>query len=65
VPRSGLDELLAEIRQFKVLVPPLQKEFAKRVTEIRELEAEQAKSREKLDLLFQSMLHRAFTGELC
>ncbi len=57
---------LAEIRKFKVLVPPLplQKEFAKRVTEIRELETGQATSRERLDALFQSMLHRAFRGEL-
>ena len=57
---------LAEIRKFKVLVPPLplQDEFAKRVREIRELESKQAGSRERLDALFQSMLHRAFRGEL-
>jgi type I restriction enzyme S subunit len=47
-------------------VPPLalQKEFAKRATEVRELEAGQAASRQRLDDLFQSMLHRAFSGEL-
>ena len=47
-------------------VPPLslQKEFAQRVAEIRKLEVEQAASRAKLDSLFQSMLHRAFNGEL-
>jgi type I restriction enzyme S subunit len=47
-------------------VPPplLQKEFAKRVTEIGGLEAEQAASRRRLDALFQSMLHRAFAGQL-
>src|SRR5207302_9009042 len=43
---------------------PLQKEFAERATEIRELEAEQAASRRGLDGLFQSMLHRAFNVEL-
>ena len=43
---------------------PLQKEFARRVTEIRELEASQAASRTRLDALFQSMLHRAFNGDL-
>jgi type I restriction enzyme S subunit len=43
---------------------PLQKEFAQRVTEIRELEAGQATSRIRLHALFQSMLHRAFNGEL-
>jgi len=43
---------------------PLQKEFAERVTEIRELEAGQAASRLRLEALFQSLLHRAFNGEL-
>jgi len=43
---------------------PLQKEFARRVTEIRKLEASQTASRQRLDALFQSMLHRAFNGEL-
>jgi type I restriction enzyme S subunit len=43
---------------------PLQKEFAARVTEIRGLETSQAASRQRLDALFQSMLHRAFQGEL-
>jgi type I restriction enzyme S subunit len=54
------------VEQFCVLVPPLplQKNFAKRATEIRELQAQQAGSRERLDALFQSMLHRAFRGEL-
>jgi type I restriction enzyme S subunit len=51
----------------RIYVPPLplQKEFAKRVTEIRELEAEQASSGCRLEDLFQSLLHRAFRGELC
>jgi len=43
---------------------PLQKAFAARVTEIREMEAGQAASRQRLDALLQSMLHRAFNGEL-
>ena len=48
------------------LLPPLslQKEFANRVTEVRGLEAEQAGARGRLDDLFQSLLHRAFIGEL-
>lgn len=47
-------------------VPPLalQTEFARRVTEIRELESKQAASRRRLEDLFQSLLHRAFQGEL-
>lgn len=47
-------------------VPPLtlQKEFAARVSEIRAMQTEQAASRRRLENLFQSMLHRAFKGEL-
>jgi len=54
------------LSELPIPVPPLplQKEFTTRVTEIRELEAQQAASRERLDALFQSMLHRAFRGEL-
>ena len=43
---------------------PLQKEFASRVSEIRAVQAEQSVSRRRLDDLFQSLLHRAFQGEL-
>ena len=32
--------------------------------EIRDLEAAQSASRQRLEALFQSMLHRAFNGEL-
>ena len=54
------------IRSFRVPVPPLplQKEFAQRVGEIREMDAAQAASRRRLEALFQSLLHRAFNGEL-
>lgn len=38
--------------------------FAARVTDIRTMENEQAASRYRLDDLFQSLLHRAFKGEL-
>jgi type I restriction enzyme S subunit len=54
---------LAHIK-FALPPLPLQKKFTQRVTEIRELEASQATSRTRLDALFQSMLHRAFNGEL-
>ena len=54
------------LKRLSVPLPPLplQMEFAKRVTEIRELEAGQATSRTRLDALFQSMLHRAFNEDL-
>jgi type I restriction enzyme S subunit len=52
------------VKQFALIVPPLplQKDFADRVTEIRELEGQQSASRRRLDWLFQSMLHNAFAG---
>lgn len=54
------------LKRLDVPLPPLplQKEFAARVSEIRAMQAEQAASRRRLDDLFQSMLHRAFNGEL-
>ena len=54
------------IEEVRLPVPelPLQKVFAERVAEIRELEAAQAASRSRLEDLIQSMLHRAFTGDL-
>jgi type I restriction enzyme, S subunit len=56
----------SHLKQVRLPLPPLplQKEFAQQVTEIRELEDGQAASRRGLDSLFQSMLHRAFNGEL-
>lgn len=64
---SGLSTITTGIvKNCEIPVPPLplQMEFAKRVTEIRELEAAQSASRQRLEALFQSMLHRAFSGEL-
>ena len=57
---------IGEARKLEIGVPPLslQKEFAVRVSEIRALQAEQSASRRCLDGLFQSLLHRAFQGEL-
>ncbi len=54
------------LSELTIPVPPLplQKEFAARVSDIRAMQAEQAASRHRLDDLFQSMLHRAFNGEL-
>ena len=50
------------LKTLRIYVPPLplQKEFAQRVTEIREMEAAQAASRRRLEDLFQSLLHRVF-----
>ena len=43
---------------------PLQKGFPRSVTEIRALESAQSASRRRLDGPFQSLLHRAFGGDL-
>ncbi len=43
---------------------PLQQEFAKLVEDIEAEKTRQAESRKKLDELFQSLMQRAFTGEL-
>jgi type I restriction enzyme S subunit len=57
---------MTQLRALPVPLPPLplQKEFAARVSEIRALQVEQAASSHRLDDLFQSLLHRAFKGEL-
>lgn len=51
--------------QTEIPVPPLtlQTDFAQRVKEIREIEADQATTRTRLDALFQSLLHNSFNGE--
>jgi type I restriction enzyme, S subunit len=68
---SGTGGSMKNISQPKVMslevpVPPLplQKEFAERVKEIRELESTQTRSRARLDALFASLLDKAFKGEL-
>ena len=55
-----------KVMSVEVPLPPLplQKKFAARVSEIRAMQAEQAASRRRLEHLFQSLLHRAFQGEL-
>ena len=55
-----------QVRALEIPLAPLslQQEFAQRVSTIRGLEAEQTISRQRLDDLFQSMLHRAFNGKL-
>jgi type I restriction enzyme, S subunit len=57
---------LAQIKKTQFPLPPIQrqKEFVQRVAEIRELEAKQAMSRNRLNSLFQSVLHLAFNSGL-
>jgi len=55
-----------QLASLNFLLPPLslQREFAVRVGEIREMRTQQVASSKHLDDLFRSMLHRAFNGEL-
>ena len=61
---EGWNSTIIKGLQLRVPSLELQRKFAARVVEVRALEAQQAASRRRLDELFQSMLHRAFTGEL-
>ena len=63
----GVPDLhLKEIRSFIIPLPPLnlQQKFAERVKEAREIQSAQGRSTERVEALYQSMLDRAFKGEL-
>ncbi|NNM84435.1 MAG: restriction endonuclease subunit S [Phycisphaerales bacterium] len=62
LPRVSPGALLG----IKIPIPPveLQGEFAEIASEIRQLEAIQTNSRARLEAIFQSVLHRAFNGEI-
>jgi type I restriction enzyme S subunit len=57
---------LGFIRGLEIFLPPfsLQQEFAKLVEDIEAEKARQAESRKNLDELFNSLMQRAFSGEL-
>lgn len=56
----------AILKAVEIPLPPfsLQQAFAQRVTKIRDLKVSQAFSLQRIDALFHSLLHLAFTGEL-
>jgi len=58
--------ILRSLKSVKIPLPPLplQQEFAKLVEDIEAEKARQAESKKKLDELFNSLMQRAFTGEL-
>jgi type I restriction enzyme S subunit len=68
--KSGTTSVVAiywkALKTIPILVPPidLQRAFAAQIEEIHALETAQTASRWRLDDLFQSLLHRAFQGEL-
>jgi type I restriction enzyme S subunit len=59
ITKSGLECIPVVLQSAE-----LQREFAQRATEIRSMQDKQVASRQCLDDLFQSLLHRAFKGEL-
>jgi type I restriction enzyme S subunit len=56
----------SSVEKFEIPIPhlPLQQEFATLVEDIEAEKARQAESRKKLDELFNSLMQRAFSGEL-
>ena len=62
----GYSRHMKEVKRQVFMCPPLslQREFAERVGEVRELERRQAESRRRLDALFAALLDRAFNGSL-
>jgi type I restriction enzyme S subunit len=58
--------ILKSLKTAKIPLPPLplQQEFAKLVEDIETEKTRQAESKKKLDELFNSLMQRAFTGEL-
>lgn len=66
-PQSAQKNInLGILRELPVPLPPLalQREFAARVEEARGVQSAQARSTERVEALYQSMLSRAFKGEL-
>lgn len=57
---------IVKLKQMPIPLPPLplQQEFASLVEDIEAEKARQAEGRKKLDELFNSLMQRAFTGEL-
>jgi len=57
---------MTQLRGLPVPMPSLalQQVYAKRVREARDLQAAQAKSAQRIEALYQSILSRAFVGEL-
>jgi type I restriction enzyme S subunit len=67
VKGAGVPDLhLVEIRSFKVPLPPIdiQKAFVSQTRKIHELQVRQQRAVESNNLLFNSLVQRAFRGEL-
>jgi len=63
----GVPDLnMKTIKNLKIPLPPLdlQKKFASIVEKVEKLKEKQAKSRDEIDELFNSLMQRAFRGEL-
>jgi type I restriction enzyme S subunit len=57
---------MGRLRELIVPVPPLvtQQKFSQRVEQIHSIQSQQSIALEKAEAIFQSLLHRAFAGQL-
>jgi type I restriction enzyme, S subunit len=57
---------LGDLRQFPLILPPrpLQDEFAEKVSMVRAMLEKSSRQHDGLDVLFSSLQHRAFSGQL-
>ncbi|MEO0248251.1 MAG: hypothetical protein ABIN58_01680, partial [candidate division WOR-3 bacterium] len=66
IPNLGYSRHMREVRRLHFIAPPfeLQESFKHRVMDAHPFLKSQATCCTRIDALFQSLLHRAFTGEL-
>jgi hypothetical protein len=66
-PPSGLNTIsTSNVKDCIVAAPPvpLQNEFANRIEQIRSIQSQATRTLATAEATFQSLLHRAFAGEL-
>ncbi|NLN92100.1 MAG: hypothetical protein GX130_02170 [Candidatus Hydrogenedens sp.] len=66
IPNLGYSRHMRVVRRLHFIAPPLdlQKKFAQNVLDTHMLQKSQAKSSSRIEDLFSTLLHRAFTGDL-
>lgn len=64
---SGLNTIsTSNVKETSVILPPVDKQekYVQHVRDFKELEAKSSKQTEHIETLFQTLLHRAFSGDL-
>ncbi|MFZ4775819.1 MAG: restriction endonuclease subunit S [Terrimicrobiaceae bacterium] len=62
IPKVNREQFAAYV--FKLPPMPIQREFSNMTAQLRKLATQQESTRDTIDILFQTLLHRAFTGAL-